>query len=144
MYTSFSKASAKFRAGLAQDPQSSLAKTGFAKAQPDVACHHEAGTYQIPHAEPYIPRPALNFPLFLGSLAVAPILGLFLVLGNETECASDLQSASGTSTSPGTTLCPNCRAIQTRQLAARLTIAQTQPPATSGKTAMLETILAVR
>jgi len=144
VYTSFSKASAKFRASLAQEKQSGLARTGFAKAKADIACHHEAGTYQIPHSDPYIPRPALNFPLFLGSLAVAPILGLLLVLGSEAESASGLQSASGTSTSPNTTLCPNCRAIQNRQLASRLTIAQTQPPATSGKTAKLQTTLAVR
>jgi hypothetical protein len=144
VYTSFSKASAKFRASLAPDKQSGLARAGFAKAKPDLACHHEAGTYQIPHSEPYIPRPALNFPLFLGSLAVAPILGLLLVLGSEAECASGLQSASGTSMSPNTTLCPNCRAIQTRQLAARLTIAQTQPTATSGKAAMQQTTLAIR
>ena len=139
VYTSFSKASAKFQAGLPRDPQS-----GFATTKPGIACHHEANTYQIPHSEPYIPRPALNFPLFLGSLAVAPVLGLLLILGSEAECASGLQSASGTSTAPDTTPCPNCRAIRTRLLATRLTIAQTQPTAMSGKTAMLQTTLAVR
>ena len=123
MYMSFSRASSRFQAGISR-----TADTGLPRPAPTLTCHHEGSTYQIPHAEPYIPRPALNFPLLLCSLAVAPTLGLFLALGDEAASASGLQATAGPVVSHEASSCRLCFDSHAGNRDNRVTVAQTGNP----------------
>lgn len=103
MFTSFSQATSRLQADTTQATDGN-----WLRPDPALACHHEAGTYQIHHVEPYIPGPALNLPLFLCSLAIAPMLGLLLVLGDEAASASGMLPSAAPVSVSGATRCQIC------------------------------------
>lgn len=113
MFSSFSQVSSNFGPGSAGKG-----------AEHSTAEHHEPGTYQVTHGKPYVPAPALNFPLFVGSLAIAPMLGLIVLLGHETESASILKMPGATHTRGQSTACKTCNRSRQNGSAAPVSLAR--------------------